>query len=223
MLKSVNDPRKDMRDEFDEMGDIVNGTFSGRAPKIKLDPLRLLRRDLALSLLFKIFLFFAIVGGALVAISWKILGGILLVIAVLLAVLIWRFIGNRKTEFQNAVLSPGIVISESPPTVLILANMASDGEYGDAPIWGVKKEDSRSLEPFPNKIGQRIPCVTAFLGTRLEGSWDQMVSSPLTSGTGDRKKLEEALSRLDDEEEWRILEMAIQQNRIPEIGKTLRL
>ncbi len=202
-------------------GDIVGGTFSSRAPKVKLKPVRLLFRDSTVYLIFKICLFFAVVGGLLLAFWSKIVGAILVVIALLIAVTIWRYISLRKIEFQNAVLCPGIVVAQRPPTVLILANMACGG--AKEPIWGVKMEDCRSLKPLPNKVGQRIPCVTAFQGSGFGGSWDKMVSSPLTSGTGNKKKLADALSRLDDEEEWQVLEFAIQQECFPELGKTLRL
>lgn len=215
---------KKMNTEEDKIiidGDVVRGTFSSRAPKVKLEPVRLLFRDSTVFLIFKIFLFLAVVGGVVFAFWSKIAGGVLLVVALLIAVTIWRYISLRKVEFQNAVLCPGIVIAQKPPTVLILANMACGGTK--EPIWGVKIEDCTSLRPFPNKVGQRIPCVTAFQGSGYGGSWDQMVSSPLTSGTGDKKKLKAALSRLDDEEEWQVLEFAIQHQCFPEIGKTLRL
>jgi hypothetical protein len=65
--------------------------------------------------------------------------------------------------------------------------------------------------------------VSAFLGSGDEGSWDKMISYPLTSGTGNMQKLNETLARLSDEEEWQILEDAIRQKKIPAIGKTLRL
>ena len=213
-----------MNEDEDEIvidGDIVGGTFSSRAPKVRLNPVRLLFKDSTVYLIFKIFLFIGVVGGVVFAFSSKIAGGILLVLALLIAVTIWRYISLRRVEFQNAVLCPGIVISQKPPTVLILANMACGG--AKEPIWAVKMEDCRSLRPLPNKVGQRIPCVTAFQGSGFGGSWEKMVSSPLTSGTGNKKKLEEALSRLDDEEEWQVLESAIQQECFPEIGKTLRL
>ena len=213
-----------MNNDQDEIiidGDFVGGTFSSRAPKIKLNPVRFLFRDSTVFLFFRVFLFLAAVGGLVFALWSKIFGGILLAIALLVAFSIWRFTSLRKIEFQNAVLCPGIVIAEKPPTVLILANLACGG--AKEPIWGVKMEDCRSFGPYPNKIGQRIPCVTAFLGTGYGGSWDRMISGPLTSGTGDQKKLNEALSRLNDEEEWRVLEFAIQQECYPEMGKTRRL
>lgn len=202
-------------------GDIVGGTFSSRAPKVNLNPVRFLFRDSTVYFIFKLFLFFALVGGLLFAFWSKIVGASLLVIALLIAVAIWRYISLRKVEFRNAVLCPGIVVAQKPPTVLILANMACGGS--NEPIWGVKMEECRSLRPLPNKVGQQIPCVTAFQGSGFGGSWDKMVSTPLTSGTGDKKKLAEALSRLDDEEEWQVLELAIQQECFPDLGKTLRL
>lgn len=202
-------------------GDIVGGTFSSRAPRVKINPVRLLFRDSTVYLIFKIFLFVAVVGSLVLAFWSKIAGAGLAVIAVLIAISIYRYISLRKVEFKNAVLCPGIVIAQRPPTVLILANLACGGSK--EPIWGVKMVDCRSLRPLPNKVDQRIPCVTAFQGSGFGGSWDKMVSSPLTSGTGNKKKLKEALSRLDDEEEWRVLELAIQQECFPELGKTLRL
>jgi hypothetical protein len=202
-------------------GEVVSGTFSSRAPKVKLNPFRLLFRDSILFLIFKILLLFVFVGSVVFAFWSKIAGGVLLVIALLVTVTIWRYISLRRVEFQNAVLCPGIVISQKPPTLLILADMSCGGTK--QPIWGVKMEKCTSLKPFRSNVGQRIPCVTAFQGSGYGGSWDQMVSSSLTSGTGDKEKLTEAMSRLDDEEEWQILEFAIQQKRFPEIGKTLKL
>jgi len=89
-------------------GDIVHGTFSNRAPKIRMNPLRLLLRDATLFLVFKIFLFFFVVG-ILAFVYWtKVLGSILVVIALLLAASIWRYLSLRKLEFQNALLTPGV-------------------------------------------------------------------------------------------------------------------
>jgi hypothetical protein len=202
-------------------GDIINGTFSCRAPKIRLEPVRFMFRSGTSLFLLKVFLFFAVVGG-LVFILWsKIAGVILFLPALLIAFLLWRLIGLRATEFQNAVLCPGIVIAENPPTVLVLANLTSDGSPD--PVWGVKSESSKSLKPFKAIIGNRIPCAAGFLGDGLEGSWDDMVVNPLSSGTGDKAKLSEALARLDDETEWGVLEGAIERKMIPEYGKMLRL
>ncbi|MEM7601566.1 MAG: DUF3239 domain-containing protein, partial [Verrucomicrobiota bacterium] len=167
------------------------------------------------------FLFFLLFAGLFFLFWSKIVGLCLLVLSILIAFVILRFINLRKVEFQNAVLSPGIVIAQKPPTVLILANMACGGS--SEPIWAVKMENCRSLSPFPNQIGQRIPCVTAFLGSGFGGSWDAMVPNPLTSGTGDETELQEALSRLDDEDEWQVLEFAIHQKCFPKEGETLRL
>jgi len=208
-------------DEFIIDGDFINGTFSSRAPKVKLNTVRFLFKDSSAFLLMIIFLFFALIGGLLFALWSKILGGMILVIALMVAALNWRYISVRKLEFKNAVLCPGIVIEERPPTVLILANMTCDGSGQKA--WAVKSENCRSLHPFPHQLGTRVPCVSAFLGSGDEGSWDQMISYPLTSGTGNRQKLHETLARLSDEEEWQILEDAIRQKKFPAIGKTLRL
>ena len=202
-------------------GDIVRGTFSTRAPKVKLNPIRYLFRDSTVYTIFKIFLFFAVVGGLALTFWSKIAGAILLVIAFVIALSIWHYLNLRKVEFQNAVLCPGIVVQQKPPTVLILADMSCGGS--NEPVWGVHLEYCESLRPLPNKVGQRIPCVSAFQGNGFSGSWDKMVCSPLTSGTGNKKKLKDALSRLSDEEEWQVLEFAIQQERFPEAGKTLRL
>lgn len=211
----------DDEEEFIIDGDIVNGTFSSRAPKVKLNSVRLLFRDTTVNFFFKVFLFLFLVGGGVFMLWSKVAGSIFLILAVVTAIAIWRYISLRRIEYQNAVLCPGIVVSQSPPTVLILANMSCGG--AGKPIWGVKMEESRSFKPFPTEIGQRIPCVTAFQGSGFGECWDRMISSPLTSGTGNKKKLQEALSRLNDEEEWRVLEFAIQQERFPEGAKTLRL
>ena len=189
-----------------------------------MSPARLLFRDSMLFLVFKIFLFFFVVGIGVFAYWTKALGGIFVAIAVLLAITIWRYLSLRKIEFKNAVLNPGVVIARKPPTVLILANIACGGQKAaKEPIWAVEAVECRSLEPLPAEIGTRIPCVTAFLGSGFSGSWERMVSTPLTSGTGSRKLLEEALLRLSSENEWRILNDAVERKKVPMIGKTLRI
>ena len=212
---------KDDRDEIIIDGEIVNGTFSTRAPKIRMNPVRLLFWDATLFFVFKIFLFLFVIGSLIFVFWTKILGGIFLAIGLLAAVCIWRYVSLRKMEFKNAVLAPGIVTAQNPPTVLILTNMACGD--AEAPVWAVELKDCRSLSPFSAEIGTRIPCVTAFLGSGIGGSWDKMVSNPLTSGTGDRKLLDEALARLDDEDEWRILIEAVDKKKFPQLGKTLRI
>jgi hypothetical protein len=211
---------KEDRDEIRIDSDIINGTYSTFAPKVTMNSARFLFRDCTLFLVFRIFLFFFVAG--VVTFVWlKILGGALIAIALLLAATVWRYLSLRKIEFKNAVLTPGVVIAQRPPTVLVLANLACDGRK--TPVLGLKVEDCRSLEPLSAEIGTRIPCVTAFLGSGLGGCWDKMVSNPLTSGTGDRQLLGQALSRLDDEDDWRILNEAVEQKNIPTLGKTLRL
>lgn len=211
----------DLPDDLSIDGDIINGTFSSRAPRISLVPFRFVFRNATTLFLLKVFIFFAVVGG-LVFILWsKIAGSILFLPALLMAFAIWRSIGLRAIEFKSAVLCPGIVIGENPPTVLVLANLTCDGS--PTPVWGVKAESCKSLKPFKPIIGNRIPCVAGFFGDGLEGSWDDMVINPLSSGTGDKAKLSEALARLDDETEWSVLQSAIQNKMIPENGKILRL
>lgn len=208
-------------DEIHIDGDIVNGTFSTRAPKVRLRPLRFLWRDSTLFLIFIIFLTLFITG-CIVFYFWsKIAGGILVVISFLFAFIVWRFIELRRIEFKNGVLCPGIVVCENPPTVLILANMACGG--ATTPVWAVTAQDCRSVKPFKCEVGNRIPCVSAFQGSGLGGSWDRMVANPLTSGTGDKNELSKALARLNDETEWHILQDAIRRKKFPEYGKTLRL
>ncbi len=138
-------------DEIAIDSDIVHGTFSTCAPKVRMSAVRLLLRDSTLFFVFKIFLFFFVVG-TLTFVYWtKVLGGVLLAIALLVGVTIWRYLTLRRIEFKNAVLTPGVVIAQKPPTVLILANMVCDG--GKAPIWAVEAQDCRSLEPLPAQIG----------------------------------------------------------------------
>lgn len=201
-------------------GDIVNGTFSTRAPKVEMSAMRLLSRDPSLGLLLKLMLFLLVVGVLLFALWSKIVGGLLIGLALLLVGFGHRYLGLRRTEFRHAVLTPGVVVAEKPPTVLVLANLATGG--GD-PVWGVRIEECRSFAPLDSRVGTRIPCVSAFLGDGVGGSWDQMVCQPLSSATGDPQVLGAALARLDDEEEWRVLEQAVAQQRIPGIGRTLRL
>src|SRR5262245_53448118 len=108
-------------DEITIDGDIdaVYGTFSTRAPKIRMNPVRFLIRDCTLFFAFKIFLFFFGVG-TLTFVYWtKVLGGIFLAIGLLFAISIWRYLNLRKLEFKSAVLTPGVVIAHTPPTVLI--------------------------------------------------------------------------------------------------------
>jgi hypothetical protein len=85
--------------------DIVHGTFSTCAPKIEMSPGRLLFRDSMLFLVFKIFLFFFVVGIGVFAYWTKVPGGIFVAIAALLAISIWRYLSLRKIEFKNAVLN----------------------------------------------------------------------------------------------------------------------
>jgi hypothetical protein len=69
----------------------------------------------------------------------------------------------------------------------------------------------------PDEIGIDSEIVHGTFSTRAPKS------SPLTSGTGSRKLLDEALARLNDEDEWRILNDAVEKKKVPTIGKTLHI
>ncbi|MEM9480594.1 MAG: DUF3239 domain-containing protein [Verrucomicrobiota bacterium] len=214
-----------MNDELEEInidGEIVRDSFSTRAPKIKLNRFRYLFRDPSASF----FLNLAVGFGLVAVLSWfawsKIVGIIFLILAVLTCFGLARLLANRSTEFMHALLVPGIVVQENPPKILVLANLACGGASEEH--WAVALADSRrTLRPFSKEVGTRIPCVAGFLGDGFNGSWDKMIVHPLTSGSGNKKKLQDALERLNDDDEWEILEGAVRDKKFPLIGKTIRL
>lgn len=197
-------------------GNLAGGSFSSRAPRTKLNVVRFLFRDSTVFLILKIFLFF-LVAGVLTLAFWVLWIGIgLILIAVVVGGTIWRYISLRQVEFMNAVLSPGLVINEKPLVVLVLADLSSDGRNG--PVWAVKSIEVNSVAPLRRKVGAKVPCVTAFQGSGLNGSWDNMICSLLTDGTGDKARIKEALDCFEDEE-WQMLSAVYAQDRFPALEK----
>lgn len=214
--------REEYKQAMDEIygGEVVNSSFSRRAPGVKLDAQRYIMRDFTTKFYLYVSIVFLLGGLVSLALWSKIAGGIFLAISIFAGWIVWKVIQGRTIAFRAAVLAPGIVISEKPLEVLILTSMSTG--MSDDPHWGLKKETPGCIKPYTAKVGTRVPCVTSFQGEGPDYSWGSMVCDVLTTGTGKAADLNGAMARLDDEEEWQILEKAIAANKIPGIGETLR-
>lgn len=186
-------------------GDIVNDTFSSRAPKVKLNKLRFALRNETMGFVFKIIAFLSAFTLIFMIPGWYWISAFLGFVVIFMFWAQNRYLNLRNIEFQNAVLAYGIVTAETPLTVVAMSNLSTSSSSG--PIWAVQPIECKSLMPLDARLGSKIPCVVAFQGDGFS-AWSSMVSHTLSDGTGDSQILNQRLERLDTEagNEWEILE-----------------
>jgi hypothetical protein len=199
-------------------GDIINGTFSTRAPKMNLKILRFILRDDSTRFIFNLGIFFCLVAALFLYLDWFWVSLVPLSFLALIAYAIFRLVTLRRIEFKNAVLAPGIVVSQSPLEIVTIANLATGEATNDC--WAVASSKCSSLSPLSDHIGSRIPCVVAFTGSGFSQSWDSMVTSIMTDGVRDFTGLNDCLERLENlaEEEWNILDKLRKDGRLDSLA-----
>jgi hypothetical protein len=124
--------------------------------------------------------------------------GVLLVLVVLTDLLL-MLMGYHATAryFKNALLTPGVVVSEKPLAVVALAPLSngSSGEYH-----GLQRLNPSSLPYHAHQPGTRVPIVSAFVPAEGLDRWLAFSPVPVCWGTGRRDRMDECFRRLGTED-----------------------
>lgn len=202
---------EDQPDDWEGIGDIVNETFSMRAAKVPLNFLRYCRYSTPFRLFVQCMLLFASLAALLLFFRWWILGTLVALPALLLAAWLPRLRTYTARIFQNAALTPGVVVSTNPLEIVSLADMNTGG--GPASL-AVKRVALRALPGYSTAAGTRFPCVSGFQDGPTTKCWGNFDPVPLSHGTGDAQLLAERAARLDAAE-FAELDALIAAGRIP--------
>ncbi len=199
------------KDEMEPEGKIINDSFSTRCPKIKASRGRLLRYHPEINLLFKITLCTLLAAVTFVALSWLILA---ILTGILLIGEIWllRFATTKQAEiYENALLTPGIIVTEKPIEVVVLANMNTG--YTDGPIWATQLYRYKQLPLTEIKKGGIVPCVSGFQGDEIE-KYERFTAGPLSFATKDIEAIKRNSTRFE-EDELKLLQTLVSNGNIP--------
>jgi hypothetical protein len=179
-------------------GDVVRGTFSPCAGKVRLNPFRYFyyAANPAVRLIVMGWLMFLLPMLAAFVLQWWI-AGIVLALPTVAITLLMAWIARRTSEiFYSAGLTPGLVVSQHPLEFISLANM--DCVMGE-PAYAVKRVGIRNLPCFSSEPGTTFPCVSGFLAGPDYHRWADFDPQPLSLGTGDRRLLQARTEKLGAE------------------------
>ncbi|SIN78347.1 Protein of unknown function [Singulisphaera sp. GP187] len=105
--------------------------------------------------------------------------------------------GPTARYFKNALLTPGVVVSSKPLTIVILGPLGN----GQGPNYhGLQRIDLRSLPFHAHTPGTRIPFVSAFHRGEGLDRWLAFSPEPICWGTGRRELIDRCFQRLGTED-----------------------
>lgn len=155
----------------------------------------------------------------------EVIGGIFLVVGnlgllVLIAAGLALALLCRKMAmvFREALLAPGVIISESPLEFAVMVDMST--RPGEA-HYAVHRFKLDRLPSYPARFGTRFPCVSYFQPGPQNDVWGDFHAEPLSLATGNRPTLDSRMQRIGSEEFER-LEAAIAAGLIPSGTKEVR-
>ena len=139
------------------------------------------------------------------------LGALLVLIdLIVLALMVMGYSGAAQ-YFKNALLTPGVVVSEKPLAVVILASLGN----GSGPrYYGLQRLSLSSLPYHSNTPGTRVPAVCSFLPAEGLDRWLAFSPELICWGTGRRAKIEQCFERLGTEDFER-LDACVAKGLIP--------
>ncbi len=130
-----------------------------------------------------------------------------------LALLLLLVVGYRKKAlyFENALLTPGVVVSKEPLAIVILGPLGN----GSGPEYhGLQRLDLHRLPLHAHEPGTRVPTVSAYYpGVDLD-RWVAFNPEPISWGTYKRANIEQCFHRLGTEDFDR-LDACIARGLIP--------
>jgi hypothetical protein len=124
--------------------------------------------------------------------------GILLAFILLIDLALLAFgYGPSVNYFKNALLTPGVVVSSKPLTIVVLAPLGN----GQGPAYhGLQRLDLKMLPYHAHTPGTRIPFVSAFQPAEGLDRWLAFNPEPICWGTGRRHLIDRCFKRLGTED-----------------------
>lgn len=195
-------------------GRIINASYSTCAPGIRPSFFRYVRHDslfkLLLTVAFVLFLVgvgFGGAGEALEASTNRVLAGLgsalmfaggLVVLLAVGILFLTRMLWKKTAEFfENGLLTPGIVLSPLPLEVAVMASMNNGA--GEA-CWGIRRLKLSSLPVHSHDTGTRVPFVSTFVAGDRHDRWADFLPTPISYGSGSRKRIERCAEKLGQED-----------------------
>lgn len=132
---------------------------------------------------------------------WATVAGLLGLAVGLVGYMLGQGAGSRP--YKNGLLVPGIVTSEAPLTVAVLANMHKADENNEPVLWGVLKIEVQALPLHARRVGEQVPCAALFSGDN-KGYWAQLEPRPLAWATASEQVIREAITQIG-QDEWQAL------------------
>ena len=194
-------------------GKIINNSFSTRAPRINASQLRLLWYDAGLGCFGKLALYLFLFSAGFFALGWYIPSGLFAVFALLMTIFTALLVRNAKSISENALLCPGVVVSESPLRILVMAEMGT-GLTEDT-LLALKVLEFEKLPCHAGRLGEIIPFVSSFTPGKEPHRWADFAPDPISFATGNLQSIQECLSRFDADE-LTILNRHYRENKYPE-------
>jgi hypothetical protein len=105
--------------------------------------------------------------------------------------------GATARYFKNALLTPGVVVSSRPVTLVVIAPLGN----GHGPSYqGLRRLDMKSLPYHNHAPGTRVPFVSAFHPAEGLDRWLTFEPEPICWGTGRRELINRCFERLGTED-----------------------
>lgn len=119
--------------------------------------------------------------------------------------------GPSARYYKNALLTPGVIISAKPLSVVVLAPLGN----GQGPSYqGLRRLDLKLLPYHPRTPGTRIPLVSSFYPAEGLDRWLLFHPQPISWGTGRRDLINRCFDRMGTEDFDR-LEALVARGLVP--------
>tara|TARA_R110002096_G_scaffold24760_27_gene78063 strand:+ start:6172 stop:6903 length:732 start_codon:yes stop_codon:yes gene_type:complete len=128
--------------------------------------------------------------------------------------ILFNFPKVQARKFQNAALTPGLIVSLKPLRVAAMTSLANSS-LAQTEGLATKLIESPMLPKTPKKIGQRVPCVSQFSESKEPGYWGGFDSEPIAWATNSRKEIQRCEEKIGDAE-FDQLKQLVDEGKIPE-------
>jgi hypothetical protein len=195
-------------------GEVLGGAAATVCPGFDPEPLRYLLYQPAMRILLIFSLVVASLAAGCIAAGYALripggwwpgflalpfygLGVLLVLIDLIVVTLMVMGYNATARYFKNALLTPGVVVSEKPLAVVILAPLGN----GTGPEYhGLQRLSLSSMPYHAHTPGTRLPVVSAFIPAEGLDRWLAFSPELICWGTGRRANIEQCFQRLGTED-----------------------
>lgn len=215
-------------DEHPYRGEAINGSSASIAPGVSPEFFHTYRHESNLRFVIKSAVVFLVIGGLAIfgglslreVGGWAasvggyaaiIIGGLFVVLGLIIAFIAFGFWSLLSQAFKNGLLTPGVVVSQEPTALAVLAEM---GNGGGRTYYGVRRLNVPSLPAHGDHLETRVPCSSTFQPGDAEDRWAWFSPTPICHGTARASALKQCFDRLGDEP-FRQLNALVRQGHVP--------